>query len=94
MCGGGVDMLWLVDRIRVSHEAVRTSLQLRREPLPNDADLPRLSAILGQVSLARTVLRASTCCSHFHSLIRISYLHHPTCHWTFARVDPLIYDAK
>lgn len=21
-------------------------------------------------------------------------LHHPTCHWTFARVDPLIYDAK
>jgi hypothetical protein len=32
----------MVDWKRVSHEAVRPSLQLRREPLPNDAHLPRL----------------------------------------------------
>jgi hypothetical protein len=34
---GGVEVV-MVDRIRVFHEAVRPSLQLRREPLPNDAD--------------------------------------------------------
>jgi hypothetical protein len=40
MYGGGVEVVML-GRIRVFHEAVRASLQLRREPLPNDADLPR-----------------------------------------------------
>jgi hypothetical protein len=75
----------MVDRKRVSHEAVRSSLQMRREPLPNDAHLPRLYRLyLGsQVSLAPTVLprvHVPSLFSLVHSYIRLFIVPHAIGH--------------